>query len=91
MDADLSFRKTGKMTVARILVSLDIRAGLAEEMEFVMGENHVFVRAWIMKVFLFDVDVVTNMDTWPANATSPFDLIVALWVQHKVRRGQPPR
>jgi hypothetical protein len=40
MDADMSFCITGQMLVARILVSLDIRVGLAKEMELIWGDKH---------------------------------------------------
>jgi hypothetical protein len=35
LEADMSFHSTRKMTVARIMVSLNVREGLVEELELV--------------------------------------------------------
>jgi hypothetical protein len=38
MDVDMSFRETGKMSMAIILVALDVREGLAEELVLIKEE-----------------------------------------------------
>jgi hypothetical protein len=41
MDADMSFTSTGKMSMARILVSLNIHKGLAGEIELSWGDRSI--------------------------------------------------
>jgi hypothetical protein len=40
MDANMSFRESGKISMARILVALDVREGLAEELQLIKEEVH---------------------------------------------------
>jgi hypothetical protein len=42
MDANTSFITSGKQSVAQILVSLNIRGGLAEELELICKDKHFF-------------------------------------------------
>jgi len=50
MDTDMSFRETGKNPIARILVSLDVRVGLAEEFVLIKEEicfHQILYYEWI--------------------------------------------
>jgi hypothetical protein len=71
MDADMSFLKIGKTSLDRILLSLDIRGGVAKEMELVLEDKH-FSKSWITKEILSIDEVVTNMGIIPVNVTCLF-------------------
>jgi len=44
METNMSFRETSKMSMAHILVALDVRDGLAEELVLIKDEIHFHQR-----------------------------------------------
>jgi hypothetical protein len=70
MKEDMSFLSSGKMLMARILVSLNIRKGLSDTWSSLM-ETYCLDNLLTMRVFLSNATDATNMDIGLWNA--PFD------------------
>jgi hypothetical protein len=63
LEADLSFEETKQRKVARILVNLNVREGLGEEIDLSWGSLLIH-KFWIMKTFRLDVVGAISMGTW---------------------------
>jgi hypothetical protein len=76
LDADMSFLTTGELTVARILVSFDIRGGLAEELELVLEDKHYFQKLDYEGIPFQDKHYFQKLDY--EGIASPSDLAVVI-------------
>jgi hypothetical protein len=69
IDADMSFLTLRKVSMARILIHINVRKGLTKDMELSWG-GKTLCRIWIMRGFLSSFTDVISMDIFPMKASS---------------------